>query len=372
MLVKGTVRANPVAEWHMDVEMADGHSGERAFHELGRSAREWEDRLGGDILKEVSRSFYLTLQLLPKRVRGPICLGYLLARTSDTIADTESVAAEDRLALLDRFRQAVNVLEGVEALQADLQAQFQPRQSDPGEKKLLDHTMEAVAWLNSVADEEQQAVRLVLKEILHGQSLDCERFGNPGGLRYLADPDQLEEYTYLVAGSVGEFWTRLCFLHWEGKFSREDESTMMEWARAYGRALQLINILRDLPKDLENGRCYFPLSARLQPDDGGHPSGDVLLKESQRWEARCQEQLEIAMRYCRAVRPARLRYATVLPLLLAERTLAYLRPATWEERQAGVKVKRDEVKAIMKRAMVVNLRPNRFPSYAAELREWNG
>ncbi|MGY8688702.1 MAG: squalene/phytoene synthase family protein, partial [Verrucomicrobiales bacterium] len=212
----------------------------------------------GDILKEVSRSFYITLQLLPKRVRGPICLGYLLARTSDTIADTESVPSSERLVYLARFGQAVHQTEGVAALQTQLQEQFQPLQSDSGETKLLDHTEEAVHWLGAVSEFERGAVRDVITDILRGQSLDCERFGDPGNLRFLPQGDQLEEYTYLVAGSVGVFWTRLCFHHWT-KFARESEEQMLVWAKSYGRALQLINVLRDLPKDLENGRCYLPV-----------------------------------------------------------------------------------------------------------------
>ncbi len=323
--------------------------------------------MAGDILKQVSRSFYITLQLLPKRVRGPICLGYLLARTSDTIADTESVAARDRLRFLDRFGRAVHGGEGVGELQAELQEKFQPLQSDPGETRLLDHTEEAVHWLGSVSEFERGAVRQVLQEILRGQSLDCERFGDPGELRYLEEDEKLEEYTYLVAGAVGEFWTRLCFHHWDEKFARESETQMFAWARSYGRALQLINILRDLPRDLENGRCYLPLGERA-PSAGAAPEPAVLMEASAMWEKRCQEQLEEAMCYCQSVRPVRLRYATVLPLLLAERTLAYLRPAGWDEREKGVKVARPEVKSIMKRAMLVNLTPKRLPGYAEELR----
>ena len=38
----------------------------------------------------MSRSFYLTLKALPKELREPISLAYLLARTADTIADTAS------------------------------------------------------------------------------------------------------------------------------------------------------------------------------------------------------------------------------------------------------------------------------------------
>ncbi len=41
--------------------------------------------------------------------------------------------------------------------------------------------------------------------------LDLERFDNPKEVRVLGTAADLDEYTYLVAGCVGEFWTRLCF-----------------------------------------------------------------------------------------------------------------------------------------------------------------
>ncbi len=40
-----------------------------------------------DLLKRTSRSFYLTLRVLPAAVRPQIGLAYLLARTTDTVAD---------------------------------------------------------------------------------------------------------------------------------------------------------------------------------------------------------------------------------------------------------------------------------------------
>ncbi|SVA95754.1 uncharacterized protein METZ01_LOCUS148608, partial [marine metagenome] len=41
------------------------------------------------ILEGTSRSFYLSLKELPSGVRSQVGLLYLLARTSDTIADSE-------------------------------------------------------------------------------------------------------------------------------------------------------------------------------------------------------------------------------------------------------------------------------------------
>ena len=60
-----------------------------------------------ELLKSVSRSFYISIRLLPKALREPVALGYLLARTSDTIADGSAVDVDNRIELLDRFARAI-------------------------------------------------------------------------------------------------------------------------------------------------------------------------------------------------------------------------------------------------------------------------
>ena len=110
---------------------------------------------------------------------------------------------------------------------------------------------------------------------------------------------------------------------------------MMEWARAYGRALQLINILRDLPKDLENGRCYLP----------GVDAGDIeaLMAESKRWCARERSYLEEGKSYSESLIHRRTRAATALPGLIGERTLDLLDTSDWSQLSQGVKVSRGEI-----------------------------
>ena len=59
------------------------------------------------LLKQVSRSFYLTLRVLPRAIRPQIGLAYLLARTTDTIADTEIIPVAQRLAALQQLRERI-------------------------------------------------------------------------------------------------------------------------------------------------------------------------------------------------------------------------------------------------------------------------
>ena len=60
-----------------------------------------------DLLRVTSRSFYLTLRVLPARVRPQIGLAYLLARTTDTIADTEILPLAQRLDALQMLRERI-------------------------------------------------------------------------------------------------------------------------------------------------------------------------------------------------------------------------------------------------------------------------
>src|ERR1700709_2023076 len=62
----------------------------------------------GPLLKGVSRSFYLTLRVLPAGMRDPIGPAYLLARAADTIADTSLIPPGQRLELLLSLRSQVN------------------------------------------------------------------------------------------------------------------------------------------------------------------------------------------------------------------------------------------------------------------------
>src|SRR5207237_9783765 len=87
-----------------------------------------------DLLKDVSRSFYLTLRVLPGSIRPQIGLAYLLARTSDTIADTSLVPLQQRLNALHAFRGRVRG-------QNDAKLEFgllAMQQSSPAERMLLE------------------------------------------------------------------------------------------------------------------------------------------------------------------------------------------------------------------------------------------
>jgi farnesyl-diphosphate farnesyltransferase len=305
--------------------------------------------LGGPLLASVSRSFYLTIRILPARLREPIGLAYLLARASDTIADSAEAPASARLGHLAAFRE---MLDGpargdLGTLQRDI------RSKHAGERELIARLGECLARLDAQPDFDRREIVAVLGKIVRGQILDLERFTDPGQITALPDASALEVYTYLVAGCVGEFWTRLGLEHvvpYREPHGPITDSALIRLGMRYGQGLQLVNILRDLPADLRTGRCYLPADElrALGADPAALLDSPQLARPVfDRWLTRAESRLEEGRRYLRALVPARLRAGVFLPWHLGIKTLALLReqyPLTSAER---VKVPRSTVRAAL-------------------------
>lgn len=302
------------------------------------------------LLRGVSRSFYLSIRLLPGSLRRPVAVAYLLARAADTLADTAELPAEDRQAMLEAWAGAIAGTVPAAASQAVADT-FAPLQHDIHERRLITELPQCLSWLDGLAPADREDVRTVLGSITRGQLLDIGRFSSAMPPRALATAEQLHEYTYLVAGCVGEFWTELGFRHLPG-FASLPRSQMRELGRQYGMGLQLVNILRDAGADLAAGRCYFP-AAELAA--AGIEPGDIVAEPDrfeaiwQRWRDQAQQGLDAGLRYAEAVHSRRMRAASAIPALLGTRTLALLRAAGSRRLEQKLKIPRSEVRWVMSR-----------------------
>ena len=311
------------------------------------------DRLRGPILRSVSRSFYLSLRVLPRPLRDPLSLAYLLARATDTIADTPEPPLELRTEALRNLGAAIQG-EATMEVAAGLRNSFAPLQRDEAERALIDALPAALEWLERLGERDRREVREVLKRINQGQTLDLERFGAGPSIRALPTASDLDEYTYLVAGCVGEFWTRICFAHLRN-FSARTESEMLELGVLYGKGLQLVNVLRDAGADLRAGRCYLPAdqlqSLGLTPDEV-LAKPDLVEPILREWREKAERGMVAGIDYACAIRSRRVRFATALPALIGARTLSLMREAGPEILERAVKVPRAEVKKIMSSTML--------------------
>src|SRR5438093_13566241 len=93
--------------------------------------------LGRTILRSVSRSFYLSIRFLPVQLSEPVALAYLLARTTDTVADTARISGTLRTETLQILSNAIQG-EASRNMIADFRASFAPLQENAAERRLIE------------------------------------------------------------------------------------------------------------------------------------------------------------------------------------------------------------------------------------------
>ncbi|HEY1997272.1 phytoene/squalene synthase family protein [Paraburkholderia sp.] len=310
----------------------------------------------GPLLKGVSRSFYLTLRVLPAGMRDPIGLAYLLARAADTIADTSLIPPEQRLALLLSLRAQVNGAADEGAFLQRMAVEVAGQQTHSDEKVLLESLGPALAVLAQLGESDRAAVREIVTTLTQGMEYDLrtfpdERSGQIVALQELAD---LDRYTYLVAGCVGEFWTKMTYAHMPGTLKGEPRIMLARGVR-FGKALQMTNVLRDCGKDLRIGRCYLPVTLLerfgLTPQDLLVPANSLraqpLLFELVRLSL---DHFREAVEYTLAI-PAfsvRLRLACLWPVMIGLETLLLLvHNDDWLDPGKVSKIQRNKVYQVM-------------------------
>ena len=317
------------------------------------------EELLSDLLRDTSRSFYLTLRVLPGSIRRPIGLAYLLARTTDTIADTELVALEQRLEALRALRERIQG-QGQGTTPPDFGA-LARRQGSRAEGMLLENCEASLALLHDLPPADRQLVREVLATITSGQELDLRRFGSAsaGALVALRTDEELDDYTYRVAGCVGEFWTKICRAH---LFPRApvDEAFLLANGVRFGKGLQLVNILRDVTADLRHGRCYLPAgrlaSSGLKPEDLLQPANEPRLRPLYEWYLDLAEaHLLAGWAYTNALPRlnVRVQLACAWPILIGRETLKLLRTANVLDPAQHIKVGRGRVRQLMLRSVLL-------------------
>lgn len=315
------------------------------------------------ILPRVSRSFYLSLHVLPRQIRPTIGLAYLFCRAADTIADTALLPRDLRFTYLDRYRTAFaqNDPAVVTSLHDDLRA-LTDQQRNSSEQELLRRLPECFTILAAHPLEDQQRIRELVLTLTQGMQMDLTVFPaeGEGNIIALETREDLDRYTYFVAGCVGEFWTKVAVAHLPA-LRHWDVGAMMEKGVRFGKGLQLTNILRDIAHDLRIGRCYLP---RVDLAALGVRPEDVLRPSTLAWvRPLIEDVLDLTLSHYRegwaytlAIprREWRLRLACAWPLLIGVATLTAIRHAPQLlDPQLRVKIARAQVYGMVLRSLII-------------------
>ncbi len=282
-----------------------------------------------DVLRQVSRSFYLTLQVLPRSLRDQIGLAYLFARTADTIADTDLLGRSRRLDVLQQFRDQFHAGRVDWACVRDIKGAIRPYHTATAEHRLMEQLDFYFRLFEELDRGDKERLARFMGNLTPGMEMDLRLFlgDRVEHLMALPSPEDLDRYIYHVAGCVGEFWTEMSHAH---------VPTLHDWNVAhmskigvrFGKGLQLTNVLKDLARDLRRGRCYIPES--FLRESGLRPR-DLLKKETlpafrpilSQLTSTALEHLDQGWLYTLAIpqKEIRLRLACMWPILFAGETL---------------------------------------------------
>jgi len=329
------------------------------------------------ILKNVSRSFYLSLRVLPGSVRKQVSLAYLFCRVADTITDTPIFPRCQRLQILQAFRKQFllnhSSCEELKQLQAVLLSQ-RARQE---EHQLLHHLSDCFHLFEGLSEVDQQLVRELVLTLTRGMEMDLNYFPGETASTAQALPDlaALDLYTYYVAGVVGEFWTKIHKVHMQ-TWQPHEFQTLCALGVRFGKGLQMTNILKDLGKDLSLGRCYLPREQleqlKVSLEELTKPLAIQRLRPlitQLTWQA--LDHLDQACQYVLQLphHAVRLRLSCMWPLLFAVQTLEVVcRSEALLCSEARVKISRGAVYRTMCGSIWCLIAPGMFAKYYASMR----
>lgn len=289
-------------------------------------------------------------------MRDQIGLSYLFARAADTIADTDLIGREQRLVHLYGLMAQFTADTVDWARVRGVQTALMPHQSHGAERVLLERLEDCFRVYQTFTTEDRQRIRALMNTLPKGMEMDLQRFPVASGraMTALHTEEELDTYTYYVAGCVGEFWTKMTCAH-RRALAHWDVDKMSAIGVRFGKGLQLTNIIKDLSRDLARGRCYIPetmlAESRLTPKDLLRQDSLPLLRPVlRRLLHTAVDHLDQGWLYTLAVprREVRLRLACMWPLLLAGETLRRVAASPRAlDPHAAIKVPRSRVYGMM-------------------------
>jgi farnesyl-diphosphate farnesyltransferase len=202
-------------------------------------------------LQGVSRTFALTIPVLPAGLREVVGNAYLLCRIADTIEDDPDLSFADKRAFSERFVAVVEGREDAPSFARGLRGRISP-EATVAEKDLVAHAPVVIGLTHGFNPAQRAAltrcIRIMADGMVHYQGQET--------LDGLPDQAAMDRYCYYVAGVVGEMLTEL-FCDYSPEIAQR-RAELMPLAVSFGQGLQMTNILKDIWEDRTRGACWLP------------------------------------------------------------------------------------------------------------------
>ncbi len=230
-----------------------------------------DERFQISILQGVSRTFALTIPVLPDALSRAVGNAYLLCRIADTIEDDAGLdlAAKQRYSAW--FLAAVQGEEPAEGFAAELAPRLAAH-ATAAERELIANTPSVIRITRALAPDQIAALARCVRVMSDGMVY----YQGQETLDGLADQRAMDRYCYYVAGVVGEMLTELFCHHCPSLQPRREH--LLKLGISFGQGLQMTNILKDIWEDRARGACWLPRSefeprgiqlSKLMPGSGG-------------------------------------------------------------------------------------------------------
>ncbi len=299
-------------------------------------------------MPSVSRTFAVGTSVLTGDLYWAVCVGYLMCRIADTIEDDGSTSPQRRQALLARFLETFDD----SATAAAFGAEAADIQGNPAHLELVANTHLVMDVLRALPHGSAAIVKRWTREMVNGMSEFVGRY--PAGIRIQTMPEY-RQYCYYVAGTVGHMLTDLWYFHSPAVHEREYRRLLAD-CEAFGEALQTINIIKDIPWDIEHENSAYIPEDLLRTSGSSHQE---ILSEGRVAQNRlavdalvalARDDVRRSLAYINNIPKAafRIRLFCLLPVLFAVATLREIEHSTAMLRPGGaVKISRREVRSLI-------------------------
>ncbi|MEK8128238.1 squalene/phytoene synthase family protein [Paenibacillus filicis] len=259
------------------------------------------------MLKQTSRTFYIPISRLKPGLKEAVTAAYLCMRAIDEIEDRPELDDPTKIKLLYAIRDVIQS----EADRPELRVK---ELLAPYQGVLPEVTLQLYKWMELCPAGTSEPVYRYTA-LMSGEMADWV------GKQWRIETEQdLDHYTYSVAGMVGEMLSEL----WE--WDDPEVKTDRVKAVAFGRGLQAVNILRNRKEDRERGVDFYPQ---------GWGQEEML--------SYTYHNLKLADEYAAELKPGPALQFCKLPLALAHATVKLIKAG-------GSKLSRADVLSIVSRA----------------------
>ena len=192
-----------------------------------------------ETLKQTSRTFYIPIARLPEELQDAVASAYLCMRAIDEIEDSPDLDNLTKARLLRGISQRMQEITNINAyarISADLA---------PYDNVLPEVSLSIGEWANL-------APETIAPRVWDATAAMADRMAYWAEQNWMITTEaDLDRYTFSVAGAVGLLLSDLWAWY-------DGTKTNRQYAIAFGRGLQAVNIVRNQGEDAQRGVDFVP------------------------------------------------------------------------------------------------------------------